>query len=489
MATIVTADITTLLDAITTGDEDGIIQATLRLLGPGKVPPAKIAARVGIPAAWAGGDGHPLSVLSVAGRVAEWMRSIPIGPEPGADERRMLAPALPLVQGFLAVADRVKQGLPEPHPVLPDALVPADVKEHGGSLGAFRDAFAKRDLDRMRAVLMGYYATGADYKTILSTLYATLESRYPQDGHPLIFTVTGARVLDMADWGDRVPAYIYWVTPLLLDGAANSPAGEAASAYAADSAHNLGWLRTRLSIPKEEAAGPAFQRALVSGDFTTACDAALKALRDGATPIGVAAGIALAAAEVINAVPKGDRDGLTHAAHALLYANAVHTATKQTQDQEIWPLLYTAACVVNAAHQTAQAAALPAGTRGSASVPMGGLIAASMLRTFEAQLAAGDTDNALSVASRYLQMGHPSNALAGMIGAVAASRDVRADQPDSMHILPFVAAAAEEYLNLPAALQAGGQNALLGAAIRLAGELTSGQRVADHVRAAINAMG
>src|SRR5689334_1172400 len=96
MPMIVHADITTLLEALTAGDEDGAIHATLRLLGPENAPPAKIAARVGIPAAWAGGDGHPLAVLSVSGRVAEWMRSIPIGPEPGAETRRQLATALPL---------------------------------------------------------------------------------------------------------------------------------------------------------------------------------------------------------------------------------------------------------------------------------------------------------------------------------------------------------------------------------------------------------
>src|SRR5689334_3028757 len=102
MAMLVHANITALLDAILAGDEEGTIRETLTLLGPEKVPPAKIASRVGIPAAWGGGDGHPLSVLSVAGRVAEWMRSIPIGPEPDAETRRQLAPALPLVQGFRA---------------------------------------------------------------------------------------------------------------------------------------------------------------------------------------------------------------------------------------------------------------------------------------------------------------------------------------------------------------------------------------------------
>ncbi|MGH2516464.1 MAG: hypothetical protein ACRDHP_12490, partial [Ktedonobacterales bacterium] len=132
MAMIVSANISALLDAITNADEERVIAETLQLLGPENVPPAKVAARVGIPAVWAGGDGHPASALSVAGRVAEWMRSIPIGPEPEAERRRALAAALPLVQGFLAVTQQVRKGLPEPHPALPEPIVPADVNNPGG---------------------------------------------------------------------------------------------------------------------------------------------------------------------------------------------------------------------------------------------------------------------------------------------------------------------------------------------------------------------
>jgi hypothetical protein len=485
MPMIVTADITRLLDALTAGDEAGVIQTTVELLGQ-NVPPAKIAARVGIPAAWGSGDGHPLSVLSVAGQVAEWMRAIPIGPEPGAERRQQLSPALPLVQGFMAVADRVRKGLPEPHPELPEPLLPADLVNEGGNLAAFRAALAARDLNRARAILMGYYATGTDYRSLQTLLYAGVDLRYPEGGHPLIFAVSGGQVLDMADWGDRVPAYIYWVTPLLLDPAPDAAAGQAARAYAQAEGHDLGWLRTRLAIPKEEVAGAAFQRALVAGDATAACDVVLKALRDGATPMGVAAGTALAAAELVNAVPQGDRDGIARAGHVLQYAHSVHVATRQTQNEEIWPLLYTAGCAVNAA-STAGRAASPAAIPAPPSVPLGGLMPASMLRTLEQAMAAGDTPTGLASARRYLQMGHSPRALAGVIGAVASSRDVLLDQPEAVHALPLAAAAAEEYLTLPPALAQAGQNALLSAAIRLASELSGGHARSDRIRAAIQA--
>ena len=488
MAMMVNANITALLEALTAGDEQRVIHETLQLLGPEKVPPAKLAARVGIPAAWGDGDGDALSVLSVAGRIAEWMRAIPFGPEPDAEARRSLAPALPLVQGFLAVADRVRKGLIEPHPALPDPILPAEVEHERGAVAGLRQAIAQRDAKTTAGILMGYYATGTDYRELLTAVYAGLDLRYAEGGRPLVYAVSGSRVLDMADWGDRVPAYVYWLTPLLLDPSPDTPAAEAARAYASDADHDLRWLRTRLSIPKEEAAGATFQQALISGDARSACDAVLQALRAGATPIGVAAGIALAAAERVNAVPEGDREGLLRTAQVLRYAHSVHVVTLQTQNFQVWPLLYTAASAVNAIRVGGSPATAEPGSRMPVSTPMGGLIAASMLRTIEKQIDEGNTAGALSSARRYLQMGHPSRALAGVIGSVAATRDIVSNDAQSLQILPVVAAAAEEYLTLPSALQSEGQHVMLNAAIRLAAELRTERRIADRVREGITTM-
>ncbi len=488
MALMVTADISALLEAMSNGDEAGVIRETLQLLGPENVPPAKVAARVGIPAAWGGGEGHALGTLSVVGRIAEWMRSTPIGPEPGAEVRRQLAPALPLVQGFLAVADRVRAGLAEPLPALPEPIPPADVHHAEGAPGALREAIAQHDLNRVRGILLGYYSTGADYRAMLTAIYAALATRYPEDGHLLSMAVAGTRVQDMANWGDRLPAYIYWVSPLLLDDAPDTPVAQTARQFASTPEHDLGWLRTRLAIPREEAAGTSFQRALVAGDAQAACMAVLQALREGATPRGVAAGMAVATAEQINAVPQGDRDGLLRAAHTLQYVHSVHVVTLHTQNPEVWPLLYTAACAVNSVRREGSPAMSERGAGAPASAPVGGLIAPSMLRTIEQQIAESDTASALALARRYMQMGHPVRALAGVIGSVAASWDLQRDQKGSLHILPLTAAAAEEYLTLPPALQTSGQMPLLTAAIRLASELGSGHTLAGKVRAAIDAL-
>src|SRR5260370_34957019 len=89
-------------------------------------------------------------------------------------------------------------------------------------------------------------------------------------------------------------------------GPGGAPA-EAGGAYAAGAGHDLGWLRKRLAIPKEEAAGAGFQRAVVAGDAAAACDAVLRALRDGATPIGLAAALAGAAGPRETPLARGDR--------------------------------------------------------------------------------------------------------------------------------------------------------------------------------------
>lgn len=484
MAMMLRADTTPLLEAVAANDTTRTIRETLRLLGERSLAPAKIAGRVGVTAMWGAADPHALSVLAVTGMVAEWMRAIPIGPEPGEDERRLYSAAYPLVQGFLAVAPAVRAGLNAPE-TLPQPLEPADIKHPGGAHGALADAFAKRDITAIQQILMGYYATGVDYRVIQEALYITLRHRYPADGFPLTFLLTASRVMDMAGWGDQTPALIHWYTPLLADQTPDTPAAQAARDYAANADHDLGWLRKRLSIPKDEFAGAQFREALFAGDATAACAATLTALRNGATPMGVAAGLALAAAERVNAAPAGDAAALLRAGQVLRYANAVHSATLHTQAPETWPLLYTAAATVN--ELRANAPAGPALAPSSASVPLGGgLIPAVLLRTFEQQVANGDAPTALATARRYTQMGHAPRALAGALGMVAAQSDATGG-PNALsgHALPMVASAASEYLALPGALQTGGQNALLTASVRLAAELRGDHALSAQIADAV----
>jgi hypothetical protein len=437
MSSTLFADVTPLLEAVAAGDEATIIANTLNLLGPQRVRGPQLGGSVGIAALWGGADPHALTALSVTGLLARWMAGIPLAAGPGGDERRRLAPALPLVQGFLAVSRAVRGGIAGQRPKLPAALFPSEITHAGGPLGALRDALAARDTTLAQRILLGYGATGADYRSLLATLFGALEYRYPEGGHPLIFAIAAARVLDMADWGGNIPALVAWFLPHLVDAAPDLPLAQAARAYGTAAGHELGWLRTRLAIPQEGAAGSDFQRALFAGDATTACDTLLAALRGGATPEGVMSGMALAVAGRINALPPGERAGLVQAGHVLQYVNAVHDGLARVQDPHAWPILYTAAAAVNALRAT-PAAALEAGSRAAPVSGGGGTMAPTMLRSLEAQVVAGDTAAALATARRYMMMGSDPRAIAGILGGVAAMADTASGTPEALHAMPMV---------------------------------------------------
>lgn len=489
MAATIYADTTALLEAIATADEARIIAETLRLLDNDLVQPAAVAGRVGLAALWGGCEPHTLAAYSTIGRLATGMKAIPLGPEPGADVRRQLAPAIPLVQGFVAVADAVKKGLAAPHPTMPEPLLPDKVKSTDGPLGGLRDALAARNIDLIRQILLGFTSSGVDYRAMITLIYGALGTRYPEAGHPLIFARAGMDVLYMAGWGGNQEPFVWWYPPLMVDPAPDAPAAQVAQAFAAAPEHNLEWLRKRLSIPQDEAAGAAYQQLLLAGDGPAACVATLQALRNGATPRSVLAGMELAIAGRLLALPEGDAAGLTRVAHVLLYVHAISKLMTEVQDPVIWPTMFTAAAVTNTLHDVAGPAVSGRATASVPALPGGGLIAPTMLRTFEQQVTSGDIAGAQATARRYIQLGHSVPALAGTLSLAAALRDLSgADADVARHALSAAGAALEAYLNLPAALANGGQNTLLDAAIRLIVEARGTHALADRVRAAIAAM-
>jgi hypothetical protein len=194
--------------------------------------------------------------------------------------------------------------------------------------------------------------------------------------------------------------------------------------------------------------------------------------------------MALVVAGHINATPQGETAQLIRNAHVLQYVHSVQLAMRHTQEQHVFPLLYTAACAMNSLG--AVGAPVVQGGGAGASLVAGGLIPGVMLRGLEQQASAADVGGALATARRYIQMGHPPSGLAGILATVAAQRDVTKDDAAS-HALPAVTAACEAYLMLPGALAEKGQNALLMAAIRLASELRGPTTLADRVRDAIEA--
>ncbi len=487
MSMMLYADTTSLAQAIASGDEAEVISETLKLLGQRNLKPSKVGGRVGIDALWGGAAPRALGALAVSGRIADWMRAMPLGVEPGEDERRQLAPAILLVQGFMANQAAVSASLAQTEPSLPQPIEPMEIPGGKSVHDALSEAFAEQDTPMMRRILLGLNATGADYRAVLEAVYVALRSRFVAGGMPLTAIVSASEIMDMAEWGGRYPAFIMWATAILADATPNDAIGETARAYASDPAHSLTWMRTRLTIPKEEAAGASYQRALLAGDADAACDATLVALQAGATPRGVIGGMALAVAERINALPLGEADALRAAGQTLLYVHSVATVMRQTQQPEVWPMLYTASVAVNAlaARIPANAAALPA----AASMPISaGLIGPTLIRTVEQSALAGDTPGAIAAARRYMQLENTPRALAGAVGLAAARSAVApaAGAPNAPTTMQLVAAAAAEYLALHPALAAGGQNALLTASVRLASELVGDHSLADRVTQAID---
>lgn len=483
MSMMLYADTTPLVTAIASGDEAAVISETLKLLGQRNLKPRKVGGRVGIDALL--GDAAPrgLGALAVSGRIADWMKAIPLGPEPGEDDRRQLAPAVPLVQGFMATQAAVRASLAQGEPQRPEPIEPMEMPGGKSVHDVIGEAFAAHDVTMIERALLGLNATGADYRAVLEAIYVALRFRFVGGGAPLTHVVSASEIMDMAEWGGRYPAFIGWVSKLLGDTTPNEQIGETAKAYASDPAHDLSWMKTRLSIPAEEHAGANYQRALLAGDATAACDATLAALRAGATPLGVVSGMALAVAERIGSIGLGDTTALTTAGQALLYVHGVATAMRQTQHHDVWPLLYTASVAVNAlgASVPAGAATLPA----AASMPVsGGLIGSTLIRTVEQSAVAGDTPGAVAAARRFMQMENTPRAFAGVIGLVGAQTDA-SGAGETASVAQLVAAAAEEYLSLRPALANGGQNALLSAGVRLATELRGESGLADRVNAAI----
>ena len=484
MTMMLYADTTPLTQAIAKGGESQVIAETLKLLGQRNLKAAKVAGRVGIDALWGAGDPVALAPLAASGLITDWMRALPIGGEPGDEQRARLAPATPLVQAFMAAQAAVAKGMPDEKPKLPDPLEPMEISGGKTVHQALTDAFDARDVEAMRRILLGLFATGADYRSTLEALYVATRFTYVGAGEPLTWILTASEILDMAEWGGNNPPFVYWITGLLGGLAKSAPAGDAARAYAADARHDLAWLRTRLAPPNEASAGKAYQAALTSGDATAACDATLAALRAGATPTGVAGAMALAVAERVAAIPSNDAAGLLANGRALRYIHAVASATRQTQHHDTWPLLYTAACAVNALGADA-----PVGLPATPSQPIGGTLGGALLRQVEQQVTTGDSPSALIAARRYMQVENSPRAFAGAVGLAAAQTDP-APGGSSAEIMSLVAAALEEYLRLPAALASNGQNALLSAAVRLATDLRGDHVRADRVNTAItNAAG
>ncbi|GER89415.1 hypothetical protein KDW_35770 [Dictyobacter vulcani] len=441
-------DLSTLIDAVISGDNARIISSARALLEKERNADVLIG-RIGVLASKGDPEGHVTIALAAATMLARFLRA---RPAPLDTEVPSQMRALPLfVRALIAAAPAIRNGqnatYEKPKPFFPSELL----DENKSVNYVMNQAVLENDAKMAERILLGLFSTGADYRTMQVRAYESVSTTFGNGGHPLIYTVRGFQLLDAVEWGDEVPTILHWLAPHLpLQPQKPEPAwAKVVRDYIAEPKHSIASVRTRLSAPKNASALPLQQVILSDAETAHVCDNVYDVLIKGeASPVAVASVIALAAATILQQIGDEDRELFIRAGHGLLFASAAHNAFRQVQDEEVYNLLFTAASYVNSlfkelAPQFAPAAQPQAGVHTGTG---GGLIAVSQLETLESQLQNKDLHGAFATAQRYLKLGHDPRALFGSIGLVAAMNDITLDQG---HALQIVQAAGEEFISWP----------------------------------------
>jgi len=460
------ADLSLLTDALVAGDPDAIIATARDLLAHGESADVLIG-RIGLIAAHGDLTGQTLLMLDAAAMLCRYLHTIPQpleGPEQGSER------ALPLfAETMLAAAPAVRAGL-RAQDTYPEPFFPSGLGEKGSVNDAMHQAVHNNDVERVERLLLGLYGTGADYRTLEVRAYESIATTFQDAGRPLILAVRGFQLLDTVEWGDRTPNIIQWLAPHLpLRPDSVAPEWvKTVSDFAADPAHDMSGIRTRISAPKNQNALPLHQLLLSDANTTEICQAVYDIIMRGqASSRAVSSVISLAAAEVMNLVGDGDRALFVRVAQGLLFASSIRLAFQQVQDVEVLSLLFTSAAFVNALRKEIAAQNHTANPiqASSSAVLGGGLIAPAQLDTLKAQLEGRDASGALATARRYMKLNYNARALFAVIGLAAAETDASLDQG---YTLQIVQAASEEFLAWPHTLADTSIDIYLQVAIRAA---------------------
>jgi hypothetical protein len=458
-------DISSLIDAVISGNKESIISNARALLEQERNADVLIG-RIGLIASKGDPEGRITSTLAAAAMLARFLRA---RPAPLDKEVPPSIRTLPLfVRAMYIAQPAVRKGnnvtITEPKPFFPSELL----DQQKSINDVLNEAVLKGDTDLAERVLLGFYRTGADYRTLQVRAYESVATLFTNNGQPLQDAVRGFQLLDAVEWSTAIPIVLHWLAPhLIVTPKAQQPTWiEEVRSFAA--ANSLSSIGTRLSVPKNANALPLQQ--LIQSNASTkqvlqaVYDAAIKG---EAQPRAIASVIALAAAEVLAKVSNEDRDLFLRTANGLLYASAARNVFHQVQDVEVYPLLYTTAAYINTLYKEVtqpKSTATEVLVAAPSSVG-GGLIAVSQLETLEKQLRDKDYTGALSTAERYLKLGHDVRALFGSISLGAAQNDHTVDQGRSLLI---VLAAGEEYVNWPKDLPTTAIHTFLHAALRAA---------------------
>ena len=456
-------DLSLLVDALVSGNQERIIAAAREHLEHGEAADVLIG-RIGLIAAHGDPDGHIITTLAAAAMLCRYTHWLPQPLETSTPAYERVLPLF--VQALMVATSAVQAGYNAPRHY-PEPLFPSELLDTGKNVNdKMHEAVYGNDALLAERLLFGLYGTGADYRTMQVRAYEGIATTFQNAGHPLICTVRGFQILDTVEWGSRAPDIIHWIAPRLpLQPNSDEPEWvKDVRTFTADPAHSVTSIRTRLAAPKNEKALPLRTLILSDADTTQVCQGVYDALiKGGASPNAIGSVIALAASDLMQRVNDSDRETFLHAAHALLFSAAARVVFEQVQDVEVLTLLFTSAAFVNALQKeiVAQSATIPA----SIAIAGGGLIAASQLEALTAQIQAQDLAGALTIARRYLKLGHDPRALFATIGLAAAQTNATSEQG---HTLQIVQAASEEFLAWPPTLADTNIEGLLLVALRAA---------------------
>jgi hypothetical protein len=438
--TLARMDLTTIFEAISVRDEERIATEIAKGLRD-EISPSKIAGRLGIPAALGDITGNALPTIVAAGRIGNWIRLVPPGPEPGAVQQQLVRPAIPMVAAALYAASAVTSGYGNQTLNLPDPLFPKDITHQEGAWGAIRDAYIQSDTNTVARVLMGLYGSGTDYREIQAILHFALNARFLPKA--LLALNKAIQLLDDVEWGTRQPTVFQWLLPHFVTNE-NEPTGAAqVREFIGDSTKSLDFIRTRLALSRPEAAGAELREKISTGSRTNdVLSAVMAALKNGANPPQVALQISIAAAAHLTSVPLTNETLIEAASVALRVSNAARLAVTNNQDTRVTPIIFHAANFVNQTIQQAGKLKDENEKSSNGSQYAGGLIEYGILRNIERQIESGDELGARTTVQRYLQMSFPSRSLAGILGLAAAHSSIEADH-DGRGLLVAQAAGEE----------------------------------------------
>lgn len=459
------ANLSPLIDAMVAGDNTRILTEVENLLKQGDHADVLIG-RIGLLASQGDTTGQTILALDAAAMLCRYLQSIP---QPVEGEISLAERAFPLFAQAMFIAAPAARAGQDVQVTMPEPIFPSGLGDNGSVTDEMRKAVANGNVERTEQLMLGLHGTGADYRSLEVRTYDSISTTFSSEGHALMDAARGFQLLDVVEWGERVPTIIHWLAPKVAL-PPNTPQPEWVQPVQAFAKNNsMESIRVRITAPKNVNALPLRELILSDADTTQVCQGVYNTVvPNGASPQGTASVIALAAADVMSQVNDGDRDVFVRVAHGLLFASAIRLVFHEVQDTDALPLLYTSAAYINALYKQTIAEKHTAATpmpATSSQIIGGGLIAPAQLDTLRAQLRGQDANGALTTVKRYLMLNHDPRALWAIIGLVAAETDGTADQG---HTLQIVQAASEEYLSWPRDIATTNIDIFLQVAIRAA---------------------